>query len=801
PRQPAWTPAVPSNAAYIIYTSGSTGRPKGVVVQHDHAARLFTSTEDLFAFGANDVWTLFHSFAFDFSVWEIFGALLYGGRLVIVPYWITRSPETFSRLLVDERVTVLNQTPSAFRHLIDDDDLKLRLIIFGGEALDPSTLKSWIARHGDAHPRLVNMYGITETTVHVTYRAITAADTERAVSPIGRPILDLSLALLDTRLQPVPRGATGEIFVGGAGVARGYLNRDELTRERFLDDPFGRGGRLYRSGDLARVNGQGEIEYRGRRDAQLKVRGFRIEPGEIESVLRAHPRVHDAAVVHHEEVGLVAYYVADADIDDLRAHAARSLTDSMIPATFLRIDALPLTRNGKLDRAALPSPVATSAFVAPRNEVEETLANIWRELLPDADAIGIHDNFFELGGDSIIGMQVAARAIEAGLHLTPRDVHRHPTIAELAAIRATAATSHDEVQGEPRTPIQLWFEKQPHADPGHYNMSLLLDIDPDTDAEQLRNALETVVQRHDAFDGLRFCVATAASAVDHPGANLHATLAKGQLLLVAHHTRVDGVSWRILADELEAAYRGAPLPPPGTPLRVWASAIERAVACGAFDDELPYWRSFTHAELLPLDDDASRDPGTFADEEHVIVAIDESSFAKTRIEDTLLDALHRALAQWTGGRAPLIDVESHGRDLVPDLDASRTIGWLTSIYPRDLGRPDAPPRNGQAFLALEQHGRLSGLPPRELLFNYLGRFDRTFRGGVLRGLARESNVIERSPRNARSHLLEINALLDDGALRVDVAFSRARHRRETIERFADALRSFVEAEDVVAAVR
>ncbi|HEV2844548.1 MAG TPA: amino acid adenylation domain-containing protein, partial [Thermoanaerobaculia bacterium] len=284
-------PVSAEHPAYVIYTSGSTGRPKGVVVRHGNATRLFSASDRWFGFGPEDVWTLFHSYAFDFSVWEIWGALLYGGRLVVVPYWVSRSPEAFYELLRDERVTVLNQTPSAFQQLtqVAETDLALRYVIFGGEALKPASLAPWFERHGDERPRLINMYGITETTVHVTYRPVGKADT---VSAVGCPIPDLGAYLLDQALNLVPVGVPGEIFVGGAGLALGYLNRPELTAERFVPNPFGEpGSRLYRSGDLARRLPDGDLEYLGRIYHQLKIRGFRIELGEIESALARHPAV------------------------------------------------------------------------------------------------------------------------------------------------------------------------------------------------------------------------------------------------------------------------------------------------------------------------------------------------------------------------------------------------------------------------------------------------------------------------------------------------------------------------------
>ncbi len=322
----------PDNAAYIIYTSGSTGKPKGVVVTHRHVVRLMLATEKWFHFSAKDVWTLFHSCAFDFSVWEIWGALFFGGRLVIVPYLVSRSPEEFYNLLCDTKVTVLNQTPSAFRQLMQaeellcrEGELELRYVIFGGEALDLASLEPWFERHGDEFPLLVNMYGITETTVHVTYRPIRLKDVKKRLgSLIGEPIPDLSVYILDRHLQLVPIGVIGEMYVGGAGVTRGYFNRSQLTAERMIPNPFENSklesNRLYKTGDLARFLYNGEIEYLGRNDHQVKIRGFRIELGEIEAVIKRHPGVGDALVIireqSKEDIRITAYIVPQSKIPD-----------------------------------------------------------------------------------------------------------------------------------------------------------------------------------------------------------------------------------------------------------------------------------------------------------------------------------------------------------------------------------------------------------------------------------------------------------------------------------------------------
>ncbi|MFE0173786.1 amino acid adenylation domain-containing protein [Streptomyces sp. NPDC059002] len=458
-------PLTPRDPAYVIYTSGSTGRPKGVVVTQHNVTRLMTATDHWFGFDENDVWTLFHSYAFDFSVWELWGALLYGGKVVVVPHLTSRDPGAFRTLLADEGVTVLNQTPSAFHQLAAADredqsgrELALRYVVFGGEALELGRLDEWYDRHGDSGPTLVNMYGITETTVHVSYfaldRATAAASTS---STIGVNIPDLRVYVLDDRLQPVPPGVTGEMYVAGEGLADGYLGRPDLTATRFVADPYaalfgGGGSRMYRSGDLARRRADGSLEYFGRADHQVKIRGFRIELGEIEAVLAGHPAVSDAAVVVREDVPgdkrLVGYAVADgAEPAELREHTARELPVHMVPSTVVLLDRLPLTSNGKLDRKALPAPerpASAAAGRAPRTPREEQLCAIFAEVL-GADRIGVDDNFFDLGGHSLLAVRLAGRVKAAfGAEVSIGTVFQSPTPAALDAALDAGSDHRDD---------------------------------------------------------------------------------------------------------------------------------------------------------------------------------------------------------------------------------------------------------------------------------------------------------------------------------------------------------------------
>ena len=442
--------------AYVIYTSGSTGTPKGVMVQHGNVTRLFAATARWFHFSRNDVWAHFHSYAFDFSVWEIWGALLYAGRLVLVPKEVTRSPSEFFSLICQKKITILNQTPSSFRQLIaaqaqSVESHQLRQVVFGGEALDVAVLKPWYEQNKGNHTQLINMYGITETTVHVTYRPLDWTDTERiGSSPIGCRISDLKVYILDGHGEPVPEGVSGELYIGGAGVARGYLNRPALTAEKFVTDPFADDpkARMYRTGDLGRWLPDGNIEFLGRNDFQVKIRGFRIELGEIEARLMAHPGIRDAVVIAREDMPgdkrLVAYYTSAETSDPiedtlnaegLRSHLTATLPEYMVPAAYVHLERLPLTPNGKLDRKALPAPdsdaYATRGYEAPLGETESILAAIWSDLLR-VEQVGRHDNFFELGGHSLLAIALMERMRQSGLQMDVRAIFATPTVAALA---------------------------------------------------------------------------------------------------------------------------------------------------------------------------------------------------------------------------------------------------------------------------------------------------------------------------------------------------------------------------------
>jgi amino acid adenylation domain-containing protein/non-ribosomal peptide synthase protein (TIGR01720 family) len=748
-------PAVPTAAedtAYVIYTSGTTGQPKGVPVSHGNVLRLFEGSERGFDFGPDHVWSVFHSFAFDFSVWELWGALLHGGRAVVVPYWQSRSPADFLELLQRERVTVLSQTPTAFRHLAAAEaergaaDLEaLRWVVFGGEALNPATLAGWAARHGLERPALVNMYGITETTVHVTYHRIAEADLARGGSPVGRPLDHLGIAVTDARGAPVPDGVAGEIRVWGGGVATGYLGRPELTAERFVPAPDGSEATAYRSGDLGRWRNDGVLEHLGRLDAQLDIRGFRIEPAEVEAALLADPRLETAVAIGIDaaegERQLVAYAVPAGDTEatladpawagDVRRAVAERLPAHMVPAVVVPLAALPLTANGKLDRAALPDPRGQAAQgpaeSGPMSAREKLIAGVWAEVL-GLPEVGREQNFFELGGDSILAILVVSRLGRLGIEVGTRTLFLNQTVAELSAAAGpeSALVAEQGPVGGPLapTPIQQWFAGLHLPEPQHFNQAMRYRAARRLDAAHLQTALEMLVAHHDALRTRRTAAGLEIAAPNEtapvpltetaagPAAEaaigaaqagfelsqaplLRAVLVRDgarddELVLIAHHLAVDTVSWWILTDDLNALYgalaagRDPVLPPKTTGVHQWTARLAAtAETAPELAEDRAYWAEVAAGPTpTPLPLDGAR-PDAAATVSEVARVATRLPAEQSRI---LLDTL-----------APKWEVSSG--DLLAALVAAALIDWS--------GLPEA-------WIDLEGHGRDEVFPDMAL---------------------------------------------------------------------------------------
>ncbi|RVW09066.1 non-ribosomal peptide synthetase [Prescottella agglutinans] len=616
-------PLRPEHLAYTVYTSGSTGRPKGVQVSHRSVTALLVNAHAAFGTTADDVWTMFHSFAFDFSVWEIWGALTSGGAVVVVDRATARAPDAFAALLSREHVSVLNQTPAAFLQLVDAEQASdrpladLRRVFVGGDDCDQRRMVPWLGRHDDGVSALVSVYGITETTVFLTGLAMDPASAESPGNVVGRGLPGVRLHLLDRRLRPVPVGVVGEIYAGGPQVARGYGRRPGLTAARFVADPFSTdGARLYRSGDLARWDADGRLVFLGRSDFQVQVRGFRVEPGEIEWALARCPGVAHAVVVPHrapgEPVRLVAYVVPEPaivlDPQSVRAHAGGVLAPYMMPAAVMVLDHLPLTVNGKVDRKSLPQPdfgASIGSGRAPAGPVEEALARLFAQVL-GIDAVTAEESFFALGGDSIMAIQLVSRAREAGLSLTPHDVFERLSVAGLAAVATTVEAPGATLEELPGggvgavapTPIVRWLVER--GGPwSRLAQSVCVAVPAGIAWDHLVGAVQAVLDHHDMLrarfvpDGGGFEVPGAGSVVAtdvlrriEPSGEVGLTGAlgaardeaadrldpesgrmvqavwfdlgadrPGRLLLVIHHLVVDGVSWRILLPDLAEAWR------------------------------------------------------------------------------------------------------------------------------------------------------------------------------------------------------------------------------------------------------
>jgi amino acid adenylation domain-containing protein/non-ribosomal peptide synthase protein (TIGR01720 family) len=755
---PALRGPTPDDVAYIIYTSGTTGTPKGVPVAHRNVTTLLDSLDADLEF-SGQVWTQCHSLAFDYSVWEIWGALLYGGRVVVVPDSVARSPEDFYTLLVTEQVNVLSQTPSAFYALQAAEalqaelgrQLKLETVVFGGEALEPQRLRPWLDNHPES-PRLINMYGITETTVHASFREILHGDVQSTSSPIGVPLAHLGFFVLDGCLRRVPAGVVGELYVAGAGLAYGYVGRSGLTGTRFVACPFaGAGERMYRTGDLVCWGADGELRYLGRADEQVKIRGYRIELGDVRTALAELDGVQQAVVIAREDrpgdKRLVGYVTGTADPAKARFALAERLPAYMVPAAVVVVDRLPLTPNGKLDTRALPAPEYQEAdlYRAPGDAVEEILAGIYAQVL-GLDRVGVDESFFELGGDSILSMQVVARSRAAGLVCRPRDIFVEQTVARLARVAGLVdgeAGAVDEGIGPlVATPIMRWLQgvQSPAGGVAQFNQTVLMQAPAGVTEADVVVMLQALLDRHamlrlrvddsgvqgaggwsltvpeaglvdarrclQAVDALSDAAVVDARSRLNPAAGtmLSALWAAEdrQLLLIIHHLAVDGVSWRILLEDLNIAWaqhRGGQqvaLPTPGTSFARWATLLTEHAHQPDVVQQAEAWRQIaaTPTALAAVQPavDTYASAGNLselldADTTRMLLGEVPAAF-HAGVHEVLLIAFALAWAEFLGtGDAPIgIDVEGHGRqeELASDIDLSRTVGWFTTKYPVSL---------------------------------------------------------------------------------------------------------------------
>ncbi|MHB9796208.1 amino acid adenylation domain-containing protein [Pseudomonas sp. MT3] len=884
----------PENLAYLIYTSGSTGKPKGVAVSHGPLAMHCAAIGELYRMDAATRELHFMSFAFDGAHERWLTTLVHGGSLVLRgdELW---TPEQTYHVLHDKQVSVAAFPPVYLQQLAehalrDGNPPPVRIYCFGGDAVPNASFE--LAKRALRAEHLINGYGPTETVVTpLLWKADRATSCDAAYAPIGKGVGARKLYILDEQLRQVPLGVAGELYIGGDGLARGYHERAGLTAERFVADPFGlsqeqEGGRLYRSGDLVRGRADGVIDYVGRIDHQVKIRGFRIELGEIEARLQDHPQVSEALVVARDGISgkqLVGYVVGAAEGDTLRNFLREQVPDYMVPAQILRLERFPLSPNGKIDRKALPEPTwQGEAYEAPRNAREQALATIWQDVL-QVERVGIRDNFFDLGGDSILSLQIVSRARQAlgeGVEIRLRDLLQYQTIAGLleraesvaeAAPTVSVAVA-DDGESFGLVPIQQWMFEQQLDEPNHFNQAVLLECRQRLDAEALEAALQGLLAEHGSLrlsfargaDGLwrqRYREAgeiTGALLWQRQAANAEEALlianqaqrsldlsegrllrgvltdmADGtqRLLLVIHHLGVDGVSWRILLEELQQRYAaqltGEPAPrfERTSAYRAWAEGLREYADSQLAQGDLPYWLEQTDtAGLGEPQRDNPRGAERMAHLEQLFLRLDRQQTQRllkvapeayrTQINDLLLTALGRTLCNWCESESVLIGLEGHGReDILDEVDHSRTLGWFTSLFPLRLtpGQGDyaqaipairqqlrAVPDKGIGYGALRYLGdsalrrQLAARAEPRVTFNYLGQFDQSFDDKALFVPLQEKPGDTYAASTPLNNWLEIVGQVYDGELTLRCMFSRRVFRPSRIEALMAQLRTELE---------
>ena len=868
--------------AYVIYTSGSTGQPKGVGISHRSASTLLRWAHETFS-PADLARTLAAtSVCFDLSIFELFAPLTSGGAVVL-------ADDALGLATLPHRaeVTLVNTVPSAMSELVRTGALPagVRVVNLAGEALSQRLVDELYAQ---GVGQVWNLYGPTEDTTYST-AALVRAGTRPS---IGRAIANTRAYVLDAWQRPVAAGVTGELYLAGAGLARGYAGRGAQTAERFVPDPYGHaaGGRMYRTGDMVRHGADGELEYVGRMDQQVKVRGYRIELGEVEAALGAVAGVQECVVAAVAGAGgegqrLIGYVVAEvagAEVasGELRRALSGRLPEYMIPTGYVWMAALPQTANGKVDRRRLPAwegwerggGGGGAGRVVAETEAEEVLVKVWEEVLGVRE-VGVEDNFFELGGDSILTLRVVARANQEGLRLTPKQMFRHQTIAALASVVDTAAPSVRADQGVvtgavPLTPIQHWLFDQELPETHHYNMSYLFESRQTLDPSVFEQSLRELLAHHDALrlrfertesNWQQFIVApeedlafVRVDVSDVAGAELASVieaeavksqrslnLTQGPLLRVLlfdlgegkpsrlhitiHHLAMDGISWRILLEDLQTVYeqlrRGAAvaLPPKTTSFKQWAERLSEHARSEAAREETTYWLARARRQPPPLPVDLPSGQNLESTMSIVRLSLDAAEtetllrevpkFQHVRINDVLLTVLAQTLTEWMGTQSVLVDYEGHGREeIVEDIDLSRTVGWFTSISPLllELGDANTP---GEALRAIKEQLRavpdqgigygllrylgdaatvdkLRALPQAEVCFNYLGQVDQSFNESAMLRVSNDPIGPVLSPRGKSPHLLYVAIIVIDGQLHVRFKYSQDCYHAPTIERLA-----------------
>ncbi|MCP6691947.1 non-ribosomal peptide synthetase [Pseudomonas donghuensis] len=876
---------LPGHQAYLIYTSGSTGKPKGVVVSHGEIAMHCQAVIERFGMRSDDCELHFYSINFDAATERLLVPLLCGARVVLRGQGQWGAQEICS-LIREQQVSILGFTPSYGSQLAQwlasrNESLPVRLVITGGEALTGEHLQR--IRQAFTPQQFYNAYGPTETVV-MPLACLAPEQLEAGAGsvPIGRVVGARTAYILDADLALLPQGGIGELYVGGAGLAQGYHERPGLSAERFVADPFSdNGGRLYRTGDLVRQRADGLVEYVGRIDHQVKIRGFRIELGEIETRLLEHPAVREAVVLALDMPGgkqLAAYLVCDqaqADAagqaelrDGLKAQLRLHLPDYMVPTHLVLLAQMPLTGNGKLDRRALPAPDLEQGrqhYEAPRSELEQQLAAIWREVL-NVQQVGLQDNFFELGGDSILSIQVVSRGRQAGLHFTPRDLFQHQTVQTLATVVSRSETTQVDqgpLSGRAAlTPIQHWFFDSDVPQPQHWNQAVLLAPVERLHGKNLEQALQQLLQQHDALR-LRFTQADGQwqseyAQADHrellwqasvtdladcqalysdvqrsldlaQGPLLRALLVEDgegrqRLLLAIHHLVVDGVSWRVLLEDLQALYRGQLLAAKTRAMSDWAARLVAYAGSDSLRDEQTWWQAQLSTASRELPCDHPQGANLHQQAQTLSVRLDATRTRQllqeapgayhTQVNDLLLTALARVLCRWSGDSSVLVQLEGHGREnLFEDMDLTRSVGWFTSAYPLSLNPLNVEGAAGQgvSIKAIKEQLRtvphkgvgygvlryladtpvreaMAALPQARITFNYLGQFDQQFQAGALYQPVDESTGLAHDLESPLPNWLSVDGQVYGGELQLRWTFSRERYDLQTIETLVEAYR-------------
>ncbi|NCS14754.1 MAG: amino acid adenylation domain-containing protein, partial [Microcystis aeruginosa G13-12] len=896
-----------TNLAYVIYTSGSTGQPKGVMLSHSNLSNHMFWMQETFPLTKTDRVLQKTPFSFDASVWEFYAPLLVGGQLLIAQPGGHTDSDYLLKTIAQQQVTTVQLVPSLLQMLLEQGGIEncqlLKRVFCGGEILPVALQEKLLSQ---LNVNLCNLYGPTECCIDVTFWNCQREMYGQRI-PIGRPISNTQIYILDSNLQSLPVGIPGELHIGGAGLARGYLNRPELTEEKFIPNPFSNSpdSRLYKTGDLARYLPDGNIEYLGRIDNQVKIRGFRIELGEVEAVLTQCPQVQSSVIIAREDTPgnkrLVAYIVPEKETtptpSEMRQFLKEKLPEYMIPSAFVILESLPLTPNGKIDRRALPAPEQnherTDKFIAPRNPIEEILVTIWTEVLK-VQQISINDNFFELGGDSILSISIISKAKQAGLEITLKQLFAHQTIAELAIVTGTANAVLREqglVTGTvPLTPIQHWFFEQKLAEKHHFNQAFLLSIPSHFQPEILKKVFEQLIKHHDALrlrfretesgwqqihssptDSIAFSLIDLSTvpereqqaAIENTANQLQASLNLSEnlvqvayfslgsklgarLLIVIHHLVVDGVSWRILLEDLQTAYQllnqgqTLQLPAKTTSFKDWSQRLTKLAQSEELKSELSYWLNNSNSSIPSLPVDYPEGVNTIASASQIVVSLnatetqallqDVPQAYKTQINDVLLTALVLVLAKWTNSKSVLFNLEGHGREDIINgvdlgVDLSRTVGWFTTIFPVIIhldsldNFSQIPDNLGQILKAVKEQLRaipnkgigygllrylkvdeeicqqLERVKEAEISFNYLGQFSQVFSQSSAIQLAPESSGQTCSLQGERSQLLDINAIITHEKLQIDWTYSKNIHRQETVENlaqeFVETLRAII----------